>query len=660
MKKISMILLMAFMLVNTVIFAQTEDNSEKILLTIDGREITQDEFLHIYSKNNTNTATTEEKSMEEYLELFINFKLKVIEAENRGLDTAQAFVDELANYRRQLAKPYMVDETVVDSLVRQAYERLKYEIEASHIMVRMPPNPSPEDTLKAWQRINRLRKAVLEGADFAQIAADSSDDRSAETNRGYLGYFSAFRMVYPFENVAYNTPVGEISKPVRTRFGYHIVKVQDKRPSQGEIQVAHIMVMSPQNATEEQAAAAKEKIDELYDELRDGADFAEVAKEHSEDSGSAAKGGELPWFGTGRMIPKFEQAAFALTEDGQISEPIRTAYGWHIIKRLDKKNLLPFEEMEEDLYEKVSNDKRSQISSSIVINRLKREYNYQQINSLDTMYELVDSTVFEHKWKAPETDKLDMVLFTLGGEEFTMRDFAHFIETDNQRMPKMAIPTYTDKVFDRFVEESVTEYETKQLAQKNTEFKYLLKEYHDGILLFELTDQMVWKKSVQDTTGLLNFYEQNKHKEKYQWGNGLQAVIYEYSDGIDLDKVLTKVAKFNARGWTQEKILSKFNTETDSMTVVANDVFHKGDAAATDKLLENYDNLDENSTHIINGQLVVVNKKVPPHPKALNEIRGAVTADYQDTIEREWLEELRKKYDVKLHEDVWNELLNKQ
>jgi peptidyl-prolyl cis-trans isomerase SurA len=346
-----------------------QDN--EVLLTIDNQQVTSKEFMTVYQKNNVDIQTAEKKSIEEYLELYINFKLKVIEAESLGLDTVQSFRKELDGYVNQLTEPYLVDRDYEEALIREAYDRLQEEVNVSHIMIRVRNGATPEDTLKAWNTINNLYDSAIVAPSFEELALETSEDPSVKDNNGNLGYFTAFRMVYPFENAAYQTNPGNISRPFRTTFGYHIVKVYDVRPARGELRTAHIMLISNDQSTEAEKKEAERKIQEIYSELKQGANFTEMARVYSEDRGSSRKGGELPWFSTGRMVPEFEEAAFSIEKDGDISEPVKTQFGWHIIKRLEYRKMGSYEEEYKSLKSKVEKDKRSRGSRESLIRKLK-------------------------------------------------------------------------------------------------------------------------------------------------------------------------------------------------------------------------------------------------------------------------------------------------
>ena len=382
MKKL--IVCISFLLGTLVVFAQKNDSP--ILMEIGDKKITLEEFEAIYNKNSDNKKNTKEE-VEDYLDLYIKFKLKVVEAEDLGMDTLPAFIQELEGYRKQLAQPYLSDREVTEKLIEEAYERMKYDVKAAHILVKVTLEADPKDTLAAYNKIMKIRKRIVGGEDFEKVAAEVSEDPSAKNNQGNLGYFSAFQMVYPFETAAYETEVGKISMPVRTSFGYHLVKTIDKRKARGIMKVAHIMVRADKKLGEEEINQKKEKIDEIYAKVTaKDADFTALARQYSEDKESAKRGGELPAFGAGKMVEEFETAAFALENDGDISVPILTDYGWHIIKRLELKNLESYEELYPTLKAKVARDSRANKSKEIVIENIKKENNFKEDLKEETIF----------------------------------------------------------------------------------------------------------------------------------------------------------------------------------------------------------------------------------------------------------------------------------
>ncbi len=615
------------------------------LITIDGEPVPADEFLYVFNKNQYNIdSISQRQEVLDYLELYVNFKLKVKEAEELGIHETDAFKEELEGYRKQLAKPYLTERKVTEDLIEEAYQRLKTEINAAHILLSLSPNASPEDTLKAYNKAIDIRRQAIQGKDFHQLARQYSEDPSATMNGGDLGYFTALQMVYPFEDAAYKTPKGQISMPVRTRFGYHLIYVKDKRPSQGQVKVSHIMVRATQGISAEDSIAARKKIYEIYEQLRKGADWFEMANQYSDDIASKASGGALPWFGTGSMIPEFENAAFSLSEEGKFSEPIKTAYGWHIIRLDDKKPLEPFEVLQPTLEMKVSKDSRAELNKAALIKRLKQENDFRPNDEMITAAtEDIDSSLVMGQWTyTAENQALNNTLFTIKDKAYTVKDFYDYITEKQRPQRNMTVAQYMQVLYEQFSEEQLIAYEEAHLPEKYNEYRMLLKEYRDGILLFELMDKKVWSKAVEDTAGLRNFYEQ--HLSNYQWGERAKARIYVTTSQQKLDSVKTK------------NLLNQDDLENKDLALnVFKGEYEQSDLPVLSKISwapGTYDTQYDNRYYYI-----VVEEILPPVTKKLNEIRGQVISDYQNHLEKEWVSVLREKHEVQINDEVLNYVL---
>lgn len=537
--------------------------SQPVLGKIGGDPIYSNEFTYVYNKNNSNSKDAYSKeSIEEYLRLYTNFRLKVKAAEALGLDTTTAFNKELDGYKKQLAQPYLSEKEVTDSYTKQAYERMKEEVNASHILIQVKPEADSEDTLKAWKKITDIRQRVLKGEDFGKLAAELSEDPSAKSNKGNLGYFTALQMVYQFEDASYTTKVGEVSQPVRTRFGYHILKVHDRRPSQGQIRVAHIMVRATEGATPADSIAAKEKIEELFKKVKAGENWNELTKQFSDDVNSREKGGELPWFSTGRMIPTFEEAAFTLKEVGDVSAPVQTPYGWHIIKLMEKKGLESYEELEPKIKSKVTRD-RAEINKKMLISRLKNENNFEEYPIVvKKSMTYADSTLLAGKWTIPSNAPKEAVLFLINGEKYTGGDFYEYVLSHQRVKQGIAPQTYMTSLYEEYKNSTLIEYEENHLADKYEDYKMLVKEYRDGILLFQLMDEKVWSKAIEDTAGLRAFF--NTNQDKYKWEERAKAVIFNASDKATLEKVKQTLSAdyYNANEPELEPVFFQANSDS--------------------------------------------------------------------------------------------------
>ncbi|UOQ53239.1 peptidylprolyl isomerase [Hymenobacter cellulosivorans] len=507
---------------------------QPVIETLGTHEVPAGEFAYVYRKNNgTAPEFGTRASVQEYLDLYTNFKLKVLEAEQRGLDTTQAFKRELEGYKQQLAQPYLTEKSVTDQLVREAYDRMSKEVSASHILIRLAPDAAPADTLTAYNKIMALRQRVTGGEDFNQVAAQTSEDPSARDNGGKLGYFTAMQMVYPFESAAYRTKVGEVSQPVRTRFGYHIIKVNDVRTAQGEIKVAHLMIRATPNMPKADSVTAKKKIDEIYSRLQRKEPWDKLVAQFSEDAGSAANGGELPPFGTGRMIPSFEEAAFRLKNSGDLSVPVQTPYGWHIIKLIEKQPVPKFEDMEASLKSKVSKDSRSELNRAAFLKRIRTENQFTENKaSKDFVFAKADTSLVNGRFKytapaapakASKTVGDNTPLFTIKGKPYLAKDFLTYVQ-QNQRAKAGADPKFSmQQLYDQYVDQTLTDFEKANLETKYEDYRMLVKEYRDGILLFQLMDEKVWSKAIEDSVGLQKFFTENQ--SKYQWEPRVQGTV---------------------------------------------------------------------------------------------------------------------------------------
>ena len=628
----------------------TTAQDKQIVMTVEDEQVTLSDFEAIFKKNNRDSVITV-ASLDEYMELFINFKLKVREAVEMELDKNPSFERELAGYRKQLARPYLIDKELLEDLIQEAYDRKTQEVRASHILVKCEPSAQPADTLKAYNKIMDLRKRILAGEDFETVAKSKagSEDPSVRENGGDLGYFSAFQMVYPFESAAFETPVGEISMPIRTRYGYHILKIHDKRNARGEIRAAHIMIRAMDNQDQRMKEEARVKAQEIYELIQGGADFAEMAMKFSEDASTARNGGELPWFGTGKMVEEFENAAFALENDGDISEPIQSSYGWHIIKRLEYKPVATFDALESELRKKVSRDSRAEKTKTSFLAKLRVAYGtYPMTKSLKPIYKAAedDSAFVNDKGiQVKKLKKLQKELFRIDSKSYSAEDFYNYLNTAKIRKRDLTGAQIVDAELEKYIDQELLAYEDSQLEKKHNDFRLLMNEYHDGILLFELTDQKVWSKAVQDTTGLEAFYEANKGQ--FMWRERMTASIYTCAD----EKIMKQLKRMIQRGKSDEEIKTKLNANSALNVKVEKDTWEAGENA----ILETIDwKGKEIQNTTANGQpvVVVVEEVIPPVAKEIDEARGLITAEYQNYLEKEWIKSLREKYRYTVNKEV--------
>jgi peptidyl-prolyl cis-trans isomerase SurA len=641
--------------------AQETDN--RVLLNIAGEEITAGDFMYVYNKNNLNREEQGPEAIKEYLDLYINFRLKVREAEELGMDTVTSFRRELEGYRKQLAQPYFVDASVSEHLLQEAYERKLSDVRASHILFRVKKDALPEDTLKAYTKAMSVYERLKAGEDFGKLSAEISEDPSARDteasqnrparkgNQGDLGYFTVFDMVYPFENGAYNTPVGSISLPVRTDYGYHLIKVTDKQPALGQAQVAHIFVALPPNATAQDSIDKNLKINAAYEKIQSGMKFEDAVKEFSEDKGSVGNGGKLPWFGSNRMVPEFIIATRNLKDTGSVSKPFMTSFGYHIIKLIGHKPVGTFEEEEAGIKSRLEKDLRNKLSEEAVINRIKQEYGFKEYpKNRDAVYTTLDSSLLKGEWDVSKAAGLDKPVFSLGDARYTQQDLAQYI-AQKQSRKAAEIPAFFNETYNTFVTDKCLAYEDSRLESKYPDFRMLVKEYHDGILLFDLTDQNVWSKAVKDTAGLAAYY--NANPAKYMWDRRFYAsVVTILKPGVINSE---EVRKMFTEGKTADEIVNYFNNDTTLNIMVETSRFSQGDSPIIDKVKWKA-GLSPMIDSPAGPSFVYGYEVLLPEQKALQEARGLVTADYQSYLEEQWIKNLRAKYSVLVNEEVLSTL----
>ncbi len=653
MKKI----ILSIVLITGIVFGLCAQESP-VLLTVGDDPVTLDEFERIYKKNN-NEASLNRQTPEEYLELFINFKLKVKEAEALGMDTTTKFINELEGYREQLAKPYLTDDESKQEMMKEAYERAQLDVRAHHILIKLAGNPTPDDTLKAFEKASEIRARVLNGEDFETVARATSDDASAQRNGGDLGYFTVFSMIYSFETMAYTTPIGEISTPFRTNYGYHVLKVDDRRPARGQVKVAHIFVRTPEEMSESQKEQAYEKVQTIYDSIQSGLDFEQLARNNSEDPGSAKDGGNIPWFGTGRMIPEFENVCFTIENTGDYSKPFKSFYGWHIVKLMDKKGIGSYEEMEATLQEQINRGDRGKHRTERYIAKLKEEYGYaENPESLEPVYAAIDTSLLFGMWEAGELAYLPTPLLKIGQHEVLSGEFVEYIVVTQNRGKSRDPKSYVDELFKTFSSDQVIAYEESRLPEKYPEFRYIYEEYHDGILLFDIMDQQVWSMAVSDSLGLEAFHE--AHKNDYMWQPRTDAFLITYDKGTNVAG-LRKASKKIAKGKFDEEALNAKYCSNDTIPCITltHLLVEKGENALVDA-----QNGVRGPGPVVEGEgdesnsFILIKEIRSPEPKELDESRGQITSDYQTYLEEDWINQLKEKYPVEVNKDLLSGIEN--
>jgi len=637
-------------------------SNAQALFTYGGNEVSVQEFKRVYEKNNIQKKVDySESAINDYLKLYSLFKMKVKEAEALHLDTVIAISRELDNYRKQLAKNYLTDAEVTNRLVVETYNRMKEEVKVAHILISVLNSASPEDTLKAFKKADSIYNTLVgkKKIDFAATAKVLSDDKGSATSGGEIGYITALQTIYTFENVAYATPLGLISKPFRTIFGYHIVKVLDRRATQGEIQVAQILLSTPKSKGEDGVREAKVKADSIINALKVGADFSALVQAYSEDKYSLKDNGVLAPFTAGKMVPAFENAAFALKNIGDIATPVQTDYGIHIIKLINKTPLKPLDSLRDVLKRKVENDSRGTFARESYMNKVKaangfKEYALHVDEVINALSKIVDTGKNANAFKASNYNTMVKPVFELSSKAYTQHDLISYIEMVTRGRlngPKNAV---VRDIYTMYANAIVNDFQEHKLIEENADFRILMQEYKDGVYLFELMDRMVWSKASKDSVGLNAFYKDMPNK--YTWAPGFAGTLYKFDSLASSNTALAILKKKNT---TDEDVVKAINTETNPNAVsiqTSTFEFDKFAFLPKDQILTG--KLTKVFSH--EGKYYIVKTKSrfdAPMPKSLNESRGYVVAAYQDYLEKQWNESLKAKYPMLINESVFKSLI---
>ena len=634
--------LLAFLLLNIPkIHAQT-------LFSVGDKDVSTDEFLYVYGKNKDIGNQIDPKTAEEYLDLYVRFKRKVLQSESEGRDTLNSFKMEFNNYYRQLLKPYLTDKEIDKKIVAEAYERLKLDVRVSHLMLDLPKDPLPSDTLKIFNKITDLKNRIIQGENFEELARSISSDTYSARNGGDLGYFTAFNMVYPFENAAYNAQLGELVGPVRTNYGYHILKVTDKRKSRYKMSAAHILILDSEEIPKEDAQI---RINEIYDRLVSGESFKMLARKYSEDKSSISRGGEFPAFGLNQMLPEFEDAVYGLSKDGDFSKPFKSELGWHIVKRIKKYEVPELEKMESEITGKIRRDERSSISRKSFILRLRERY---QLEIFNASFE----AIIKGLKKGKKLSRYKKPVFSYQGlsdkKYVTQQDFAKAFQNQATRSPE--ISEYS--VLESIIENTLMKEAELRLPNENKEFKYLAQEYREGILVFDLTREKVWDAASKDSTKIKDFFQKNL--SNYQWKERRTGAVYNTSSS----RVFKRAEGLLKKGVPAEKVLRLLNTK-DPLALSINEfsdleIGNKPSSLNEERFLSIMDwDLKSGLATIseeIGYSIIQVSEVKPPGPKNLSDCRGQVIADLQDSLEADWDDDLMREYPLIMNSSEWNRI----
>jgi len=626
---------------------------DPVLFSVNNKPVHVSEFNYIYLKNNGEEADYSKESLEEYLELYKKFKLKVEKARDMGLDTIQRLVKELDGYKSQLSSSYLVDKEVSEKLIDEVVERKKSDVRVSHIFVAIPPKAKEATLAKNEEKVMNVYSELKAGKSFEELAKTMSEDKASGARGGDLGYNVSMlpNGFYEFENAMYSVKVGDYSQPVKSALGWHIIKVTDKRPSRAEMEVSHILIKKKDRDRE--IKDAKGRAEAIYKMYQEGQTFEDLAKTHSQDKKTADKGGYLGFFKINQYEANFEDAAYNM-KDGEVSQPIETAIGWHIIKKHSTKDQSDDEKIRRQVQAGMTKTERFGIAKTKLIEKIKDQIGVEEnIGLLNYFAGSLNDDFFTYKWKIPQNIKKG-TLVKIDNNEYTLPEFATFCKKNSkerlQKNKKMALKEAVNELYSTFVNEKILEYEEKQLPKKYPEFKALMREYEEGILLFEATKMEVWDKASTDTIGLEKYY--NENKEDYKWDEKLEVEEFVI---LGNDEKLAKSIHKKSKKTSKDSLLEEYNADGKNQITVVQKTIEKSDPDAK------Y-NWSENQTSKLSktpeGYSFYKTKSIIPSSyKKLDEARGYIIADYQDVLEKRWIKELMKEYPIEINQDVFNDLI---
>ncbi|OFY64957.1 MAG: hypothetical protein A2V64_10280 [Bacteroidetes bacterium RBG_13_43_22] len=648
MKVRSSMLILLLLLLTSV--CQAQGLNDKILMTVAGKEVPAGEFIRMFNKSREPGTPA---NADDYLQQYIVFKLKVADAIKEGYDTTRAFRNELNGYRNQLAQNYLTDTQAKEKLLKKIYERSLTEINAWHILVSCNAEAKPADTLAAWQKAADIKERIIKGESFEQVARGTSDDPSVKINGGNLGYFTVFQMIMPFEDAAYNMKKGAISDPVRTPYGYHIISIVDKRPARGKILVSHIMKAASPGIDEKESKQAKEDINTIYEELRAGGSFSELAKKYSDHKESAANGGKLNWFGTGEIISDFSEAAFSIPDTGKYTGPIRTPYAWHIIKLLDRKPPGSFAETRSYLESRINQSYLNSLSKKSFTDKLKSEYKFR-INqpAYNWFVQNTDTLIIRGLAKYNKATMPSGNLYTFADQHLTIKDFATYLERRGSMIVTDDPESFISQSVEARISDQIIKYENLILEKKYPDFRYLMNEFHDGILLFEISGEKIWNRVGEDSAGLKHYYEE--HKLEFLTRKGITAKIYTLRSPEKERAFISAYRKYSRKSSTDELMAAKFNKKDDSLLVITEGTWYSGDDPELDKI-EWKKGMEYRTINNL-PTIIAISSVIEPEPLLFEEVQGEMMTGYQDYLENEWVRQLKSKYTVNVDESVLAEV----
>ncbi len=642
MKKNVVILALATLLAIPNIFAAKTD--DPIVMTIGEIKVPLSEFEYLYKKNNAQQSSS--TSLDEYVDMFVNYKLKVCAALDARIDTTASYVADMGKFREELARPYLRDKNVDDSLAQVAYAHMKENVGVYHLML---GTGKTDAEIKQQQVLaDSLRALLVGGADFGELVNKYSIDQGSRRNGGKMGYIPAGRLPYVFEDAAYNTPVGGIAPVVKTKFGYHIIKVYDRRPDKGQVKARHILKLT-QGLDSAQCVVKKAEIDSIYSLLVAGADFVTVAKNTTEDPSGRNSGGELPWFGVGQMISEFETAAFSMN-DGQISKPIKTAFGYHIILRENSRMEVPFDEVKDRIYDAIKSDERSTLAHKRAVETYcaanKITINKKSSKIVERIF--TDNGGLNSKSRELLA-KSNGEAFKVGKEKTTIAQIASHLD-DRDMSAAEAYAQYVEVLNDIF-QSTVTADMKSSLDKREPDYRNLINEYSDGLLLYEISNQQVWNRPNTDSAGMEDYFQ--KHRSEFVWDT---PHYRGYVLSAETDSVAdAAIAYLKDGNFKEEELATSLRKKFGNNAKVEKVIVGKGDNAIVDYVGFGATRPEAKGRW---AAFRAFRGEILSQPQSALDVRGAVSMQYQQYLEEEWVVRLRTSYPIIVNREAINRAFN--
>ena len=647
--------LLVLLLFSSLVFAQKDE----VLLTINGKKIFRKEFIEAYQKSSY-TQYNSKDSLEKFLDTYIDFKLKVFEAESLGLKLTDEYKTQMEAFHKEFAGQYLIDKQLIENEVERCYERSRTEVWIKQILLRLAPNASDADSLFTYQKAMSIRKKLINGANFAQIAAQVSDDPTAALNGGDLWYVKPLMVPREVENYIYGKNSERFSPPIRTIYGYHIIDIVNKRTSPGRFKVAHILIANPKDTGELAEKLVKQKADSIYQLSINGEDFGLLAQKYSADNGTSANGGELPWFETGKMPREFELEVLKLKTNGSISRPVRTKYGWHIIKIISHEEDPSFEQIKQQIYNLILESDRSITARKKFVEKLKNEYRFRNSGSKSLFYNLIDSTIFEGKWEIPFLTDLDEVLFTFDNQTIYQKDFAKYLERNQKQSYPVPVINFVNSKYDEFVDKTILDYESGNIEKKYPEFSDKMNDFREKLLADMFMEKFVWQKSKTDNQGLKDFYQKNSSNYNKLYSANVCIYSYTTEKTGKIEKFYKKTSDLNLTGSELEKYMRDFVDGEFELKKCGE--FEEGQDLITDQCILFFRNGKlKNDQKLIffddKNLLVLLNNEIKIRIKPFEEVKEKVAPDYQSYLEKDLMSDLKRRYNVSINQAIFDSIL---